>query len=97
VHWSSGSIGYFPTYALGNLIAGQLWQRVNADIPDLQQRIAAAELSPLRDWLREHVHRHGAKFTTQELLERVVGSPIEVDPFIGYLKAKLSEVYGVEL
>jgi carboxypeptidase Taq len=97
VHWSSGSIGYFPTYALGNLIAGQLWERVNKDIPDLEERIAAAELLPLREWLREHVHRHGAKFTTQELLERVVGAPIAVGPFIGYLKAKLSEVYGVEL
>jgi carboxypeptidase Taq len=97
VHWSGGSIGYFPTYALGNLIAGQLWERVNDDIPDLHQRIAAAELLPLREWLREHVHRHGAKFTTQELLERVVGTPIAVGPFVSYLKAKLSEVYGVEL
>jgi carboxypeptidase Taq len=97
VHWSGGSIGYFPTYALGNLIAGQLWERVNSDIPDLEQRIAAAELLPLREWLREHVHRHGAKFTTQELLERVVGAPIAVGPFVDYLKAKLSVVYGVEL
>jgi carboxypeptidase Taq len=97
VHWSAGSIGYFPTYALGNLIAGQLWERVHADVPDLQERIAAAELSPLREWLREHVHRHGAKFTTQELLERVVGKPIDVAPFVTYLKAKLSEVYGIAL
>jgi carboxypeptidase Taq len=97
VHWSSGSIGYFPTYALGNLVAGQLWERVHADIPDLQQRTAAGDLLPLREWLREHVHRHGAKFTTQELLQRVVNKPIEVGPFIGYLKAKLSDVYGVAL
>jgi carboxypeptidase Taq len=97
VHWSSGSIGYFPTYALGNLIAGQLWERVNGDIPDLGERTAAADLLPLREWLREHVHRHGAKFTTQELLERVVGTPIAVGPFVSYLKAKLSTVYGVEL
>ena len=97
VHWSAGLIGYFPTYALGNLIAGQLWERVHRDIPDLQERVAAAELAPLREWLREHVHRHGAKFTTQELLERVVGGPISVGPFLTYLKAKLSEVYRVEL
>jgi carboxypeptidase Taq len=97
VHWSSGSIGYFPTYALGNLIAGQLWERAHADVPDLDARIAAGELAPLRDWLREHVHRHGAKFTTQELLQRVVGAPIAVAPFVTYLKSKLSEVYGVEL
>jgi carboxypeptidase Taq len=97
VHWSSGSIGYFPTYALGNLVAGQLWERAHADVPDLDERIAAGELAPLREWLRQHVHRHGAKFTTQELLQRVVGGPIQVAPFVNYLKGKLSEVYGLEL
>ena len=97
VHWSAGLIGYFPTYQLGNLIAGQLWQRVNADLPDLSERIAAGELQPLREWLLENVHRHGAKFTTGELLERVVEGPIAVAPFISYLKRKLSAVYGVEL
>ncbi len=97
VHWSAGLIGYFPTYALGNLIAGQLWQRAGTDIPDLDARIAAGELGPLREWLREHVHRHGAKFSTPELLQRVVGGPIAVEPFISYLRAKLSEVYGIDL
>ncbi len=97
VHWASGAIGYFPTYALGNLIAGQLWERALADMPDLDAQIAAGELSPLRDWLREHVHRHGAKLETGELLQRVVGGPIAVAPFIAYLKRKLGDVYGLEL
>jgi carboxypeptidase Taq len=97
VHWSGGAIGYFPTYALGNLIAGQLWEQAHEDVPDLDERIATAELKPLREWLREHVHRHGAKFTMPELLERVVGGPIAVGPFVSYLKRKLSDVYGLEL
>jgi carboxypeptidase Taq len=97
VHWSAGMIGYFPTYQLGNLIAGQLWQRVGSDIPDLAEQIAAGELEPLREWLRENVHRYGAKFTTSELLERSLGERIEVGPFIAYLKDKLSAVYGVDL
>ena len=97
VHWSAGLIGYFPTYALGNLIAGQLWERAHADLPDLDQRIAAGELMPLREWLREHVHRHGSKYPTRELLHRVVGAPIAVSPFVTYLKGKLSDVYGIEL
>jgi carboxypeptidase Taq len=97
VHWSGGSIGYFPTYALGNLIAGQLWERVHRDIPALDEQIEAGELMGLREWLREHVHRHGAKFAMPELLERVVGAPIAVGPFIAYLKAKLSDVYDVAL
>jgi carboxypeptidase Taq len=97
VHWSAGMIGYFPTYQLGNLIAGQLWQRVGSDIPDLAEQIAAGSLEPLREWLRENVHRYGAKFTTSELLERSLGERIEVGPFIAYLKDKLSAVYGVDL
>ena len=95
VHWSAGLIGYFPTYALGNLIAGQLWERVHRDLPDLAEELAAGNLQTLREWLREHVHRHGAKFESAQLLERVVGSGIEVAPFVSYLKAKLSAVYGL--
>jgi len=97
VHWSGGAIGYFPTYALGNLIAGQIWQRAHADMPDLEAQIAAGELAGLREWLREHVHRHGAKFTSAELMQRVVGGPIAVDAFVSYLKRKLSEAYRLEL
>jgi carboxypeptidase Taq len=97
VHWSTGSFGYFPTYALGNLIAGQLWEQVHVDLPDLDAQLARGELRPLREWLREHIHRHGAKFAMPELLERVVGSTIAVEPFVAYLKAKLSEAYGLTL
>jgi carboxypeptidase Taq len=97
VHWSSGLIGYFPTYAIGNLIAGQLWELAHSQVPDLDERIAAGELAPLRDWLIEHVHRHGAKFTTTELLEREGAGPIAVAPFTRYLKDKLSDVYGLQL
>jgi carboxypeptidase Taq len=97
VHWSFGAIGYFPTYALGNLIAGQLWERLHRDIPELEDKLAAGELGDLREWLREHIHRHGSKFSTTELLERVVGGPMAVAPFVSYLKRKLSDVYRVEL
>jgi carboxypeptidase Taq len=97
VHWSAGMFGYFPTYALGNLIAGQLWERAHADLTGLGDQLATGELSGLREWLREHIHRHGAKFTTEELLERETGASITVAPFVRYLKAKLSEVYGLDL
>jgi len=97
VHWGCGLIGYFPTYALGNLIGGQLWERVHEDLPDLEDSIAAGELMPLREWLRDRVHRHGAKYQTPELLERVVGAPISVGPYVRYLKRKLGDVYGLQL
>jgi carboxypeptidase Taq len=97
VHWSGGMLGYFPTYALGNLIAGQLWERAQVEITGLDGQIEAGELAQLREWLRLRVHRHGAKFMTEELLEREGGGPISVAPFVRYLKAKLSDVYGVGL
>lgn len=97
VHWSQGLIGYFSTYALGNLIAGQLWQQLKRDIPDLSDQLKAGEFQGLRGWLLEHVHRHGSKYSSRELLERVVGAPIAVSPFVNHLKAKLSDVYGLTL
>jgi carboxypeptidase Taq len=97
VHWSMGAIGYFPTYQLGNLIAGQLWERAHVDIPDLEDQLAVGNLHGLREWLRVNIHSHGSKFTTGEILARVVGGPIEVGPYLRYLKEKLGAVYGLEL
>jgi carboxypeptidase Taq len=95
VHWAAGLIGYFPTYAIGNLVAGQFWERVRNDLPDLDAQASAGELWALREWLREHVHRHGSKWGAAELVERVTGAPIAVPPFMTYLKAKVASVYGV--
>jgi carboxypeptidase Taq len=92
-HWAGGSIGYFPTYALGNLISLQIWERVTADLPDLDEAFEQGDFSPLRDWLREHLHRYGRKFTPSETLERVTGSPtIDPEPYVRYLRAKLSGI-----
>jgi carboxypeptidase Taq len=96
VHWSGGSIGYFPTYALGNLISAQIWEKVEADLPDLDESFEQGEFGPLRDWLREHLHRHGRKFTPAETLERVVGtSEIDPEPYVRYLRDKLVGIYGI--
>jgi carboxypeptidase Taq len=97
VHWSDGLIGYFPSYAIGNLIAGQLWERAHADISELDEQLARAELAPLREWLREHVHRHGSRYSDSDLLELAVGQGVQVTPFINYLRAKLGDVYQLDL
>ena len=89
VHWAEGAFGYFPTYALGNVIAGQLWARVTADLPDLDERFAAGEFAPLREWLAEHVHRFGRRYLATELLERVVGEGLDPAPYLAYLEAKV--------
>jgi carboxypeptidase Taq len=94
VHWSGGMIGYFPSYALGNLIGAQLWERINADIHDLPDQIRQGEFAPWLDWLREKVHRHGAKFEPQELIQLVTGSKVDPAPYMRYLEQKYSAIYG---
>jgi carboxypeptidase Taq len=88
VHWSGGSFGYFPTYALGNVIGLQIWERLRGDLPDLDDQLARGEFGPLHEWLREHVYRHGRKFMPQELLERLVGGGIDAGPYVRYLREK---------
>lgn len=95
VHWSSGFIGYFSTYALGNLISLQLWERIRQDIPDLDENTRKGDFSALLSWLAENVHQYGAKFEPQELVQRVTGSKIDPVPYIKYLKEKFSAIYGL--
>ncbi len=95
IHWSSGLFGYFPTYALGNLISAQLWECIQRDIPDLTDQIQMGEFSALLTWLRQNIHRHGAKFEPQELVERVTGSRIEPTAYLRYLRTKFGEIYSV--
>ncbi|HEY4977306.1 MAG TPA: carboxypeptidase M32 [Gaiellaceae bacterium] len=97
VHWGQGSFGYFPTYSLGHLRASQLWQRITSELPDLPQEISRGEFASLREWLRENVHRHGVKFTPAELQQRVLGGPIDPEPFISRLREKLTGIYGQAL
>jgi carboxypeptidase Taq len=95
VHWSSGMIGYFPTYALGNLISAQLWERVSADIPDLNAQIRRGQFSDLTGWMRAKIHQHGAKFEPKEMVQRITGSLIDPAPYMRYLQRKYGEIYKV--
>ncbi len=95
VHWGSGSFGYFPTYALGNVVAAQLWERITRDLADLDRDVANGEFGQLRGWLEENIHRHGRKFSPNELLQRVVGvDRFDPQPLIRYLTTKVEDLYG---
>jgi carboxypeptidase Taq len=95
-HWAGGSIGYFPTYALGNLISAQLWERILVDLPGLYDDLERGEFGALREWLREHLHRHGRKFTPMETLERAIGTNrIDPEPYVRYLRQKIGAIYGL--
>jgi carboxypeptidase Taq len=87
-HWASGLIGYFPTYLLGTVMSVQIWERMNADMPDLDEQIERGEFGALRAWLGEHVHSLGRKFPPQETLRRATGSTIDSRPYLGYLREK---------
>ncbi|MEA2227593.1 MAG: carboxypeptidase Taq, partial [Solirubrobacteraceae bacterium] len=77
------------TYALGTVISGQLWARINADVPDLEERFARGDFGALRDWLGERVHRHGRRLTPTELVARAAGGPLDPEPYLQYLRTKL--------
>jgi len=93
IHWSNGYLGYFSTYALGNLISAQLWEKITADIPDLSDGFRKGEFGALLEWLREKIHVHGSKYEPQELVQRVTGSKIDSAPYVRYLKQKYSDIY----
>ncbi|HUE98698.1 MAG TPA: carboxypeptidase M32 [Anaerolineales bacterium] len=94
IHWSGGAIGYFSTYALGNLVSAQLWEKINKDIPSLNDQIRKGNFAELLGWLRKNIHQHGQKYEPQQLVEMVTGSRITPEPYIRYLTKKYSEIYG---
>ena len=90
MHWSRAGFGYFPTYSLGNVIGVQIWERLRVDLDDVDERIGRGEFTALREWLREHLHLLGRKYLPAETLERVVGGPIDPEPYLRYLQGKLA-------
>ncbi|MBI5764000.1 MAG: carboxypeptidase M32 [Planctomycetes bacterium] len=95
IHWSMGAFGYFPTYALGNLYAAQFFAAAGKAIPDLQGCIRRGEFLPLLTWLRENIHRHGQMHRAPDLVLRVTGAPLSIEPFLAYVKGKFGPIYGL--
>ena len=95
VHWSFGLIGYFPTYALGNLYAAQLFDSAQQQIPDLMAEISQGSFAPLLDWMRQQVHGRGARLRAGELVEAVTGNPLQSGYLMDYLEGKFGRLYGV--
>jgi carboxypeptidase Taq len=88
MHWAGGSMGYFPTYSLGNVYSVQIFEQARQDLPELDEQFARGEFRPLREWFRDHLYVHGRKFTPQETLEKVSGSGVDAGPYVRYLKQK---------
>jgi len=95
VHWSAGLFGYFATYSLGNLYASQFFAAADEALGGLDGAFRRGEFQTLREWLRDHIHRPGQRYTATQLVERVTGKPLSHGPLIAHLKNKLGPLYGV--
>lgn len=95
VHWSAGLFGYFPTYSLGNLYAGQFFAQARRDLGDFDAMFRKGQFAPLLGWLREKIHRHGQCYSAGELVERVTGKPLAHDDWMTAMRTKYGELYGL--
>ncbi|MBK8137609.1 MAG: carboxypeptidase M32 [Chloroflexi bacterium] len=95
VHWSFGGIGYFPTYALGNLLSVQYYDTALRAHPSIPDEIGEGKFDTLFNWLSQNIYQYGRKYTSQELTQPITGGPIDPAPYVAYLQKKYSDVYGI--
>ncbi len=96
VHWSHGSLGYFPTYSLGSFYAAQFYQQACKEVDDLEAQIANGNMMPMLDWLREKIHQHGRLYTADELCNEITGESLNFDYFMDYARDKYANIYGLQ-
>jgi carboxypeptidase Taq len=97
VHWSHGTLGYFPTYTLGNLYAAQFFETARRDLGNLEALFARGDFKPLRDWLHQNIHQHGKRFHAGPLCIRVTGKELSSEPYLSYLENKFAELYELKM
>ncbi len=95
VHWSMGSIGYFPTYSMGNLLSYQIWRALQQDLPDTNTLIRDGKFGEILGWLTEKVYSQGRKYTPKELVQRVTGKPLSADDYVAGLREKYLDIYDI--
>ncbi|MCB0131684.1 MAG: carboxypeptidase M32, partial [Caldilineaceae bacterium] len=96
VHWYGGLIGgAFQGYTLGNILAAQYFDAAVAAHPEIPALAANGEFETLHRWLRDNIYRHGRKYSTTELTQRVTGQPLQLDSYLSYLKEKYGAIYGL--
>jgi carboxypeptidase Taq len=95
VHWSMGSIGYFPTYSMGNLLSYQIWNALKRDIPNTDELMEKGEFAPILTWLRDNLYAQGKKYAPKDLIKRVTGKSISAEDYLAGLDAKYTEIYNL--
>jgi carboxypeptidase Taq len=95
VHWSAGLIGYFPTYALGNMYAAQFFEAARQQLGDLDAQFARGEFAPLLDWLRTNIHVRGRQYQANRLVEVVTGRELMSAPLLAHLRDRFRPLYAL--
>jgi carboxypeptidase Taq len=95
IHWSQGLLGYFPTYSLGSFYAAQFFAQAMKEIPNLMLEIEKGNMKSLLAWLREKIHRHGRRYTSEELCTQICGEGLNLKHFMSYAERKYREIYGL--
>lgn len=95
VHWSMGSIGYFPTYSMGNLLSYQIWAALQRDLGDTDSLIESGEFAPILGWLSDKIYSQGRKYTPKDLVHNVTGKPMSADDYLAGLGEKYRNIYGL--
>ncbi|MCE4614369.1 MAG: carboxypeptidase M32 [Desulfurococcales archaeon] len=88
IHWSMGSIGYFPTYSIGTLLSAQIMRKIRGEIPDVDEDVRRLKFGRIRRWLRENIHRHGSVYPPKDLIRRALGMDLEPEVYVAYLEQK---------
>ena len=92
-HWASGLIGYFPTYALGNIYSGQILATMEKTVPVWRSQVSRGDFKEVKHWLTENVYRHGNLYDPRDLIWRISGEEVSIQPYIRYLEQKYRELY----
>lgn len=93
MHWAGDYIGYFQSYALGNIYCGQLREAILRDVPNFESQLRRGDFAALNGWLDKNVRRYGCCFTAGEMAKRISGKRLDAEPFLKYLEEKYSEIY----
>jgi carboxypeptidase Taq len=93
-HWASGSFGYFPSYALGNIYSGQILAKMMKELPEWKIQISKGDFKQIKQWLIDNVYAYGNQFDPSDFIRNITGEEVNVKPFLVYLDKKFSNIYG---
>ncbi|WP_055107933.1 carboxypeptidase M32 [Paenibacillus ihumii] len=96
VHWSGGSFGYFPSYALGNMYAAQIMNTMRKQLPNLDALITEGNFAPIKEWLTEQIYKYGKSQKPAEIIKRVTGEDLNPNYLADYLEQKYKAIYGLK-